>query len=167
MFPVKVASPSEYKLELHTSPIGKPHVFIDTNAERPKRRPVNSKGGVHMWNCQKDFTQRMDAGVANHLKAFNDFLQLGTSCHSKKPPRIDVSFVRNQQNCFKETVSVPAKQKKRGQNAWSLQSMQWVVLRFGVNLPVHPRLLPIGSICLTEILTQRSHVLLHAKGHEH
>lgn len=86
MFPVKLASLSEYKLELHTSPIGKPHVFIDTNAERPKRRPVNSKGGVHMWNCQKDFTQRMDAGVANHFKAFNDFLQLGISCQSKKPP---------------------------------------------------------------------------------
>lgn len=105
---------SEYRLELHTSPSGKPHVFIDTNAERPKRRPVNSKGGVHMWNCQKDFTQRMDAGAANHFKAFNDFLQLGISCKSKKPPRIDVSFVRNQQNCFKETVSVPAKQKKEG-----------------------------------------------------
>jgi len=144
---VKLASPSEYKLELHTSPIGKPHVFIDTNAERPKRRPVNSKGGVHMWNCQKDFTQRMDAGVANHFKAFNDFLQLGISCQSKKPPRIDVSFVRNQQNCFKETVSVPAKQKKEG------AKMRGVCRVWSVGLEIrcefatpNPRLLPIGSI---------------------
>ena len=63
----------------------------------------------------------MDAGIANHLKAFNNFLQLGIRRQSKSfLHRCQLS--RNQQNCFKETVSVPAKQKKL-QNAWSLQSM--------------------------------------------
>lgn len=58
--------------------------------------------------------------------------------NQRSPPRIDVSFVRNQQNCFKETVSVPAKQKKRRrQNAVEFAEYgPWVVLRFGVNFPV-------------------------------